>query len=195
MAPTRTDVFFALLNVVAAKGQAGKDILEAIVPITYFTRLSSNNGGITAEEAHQWLRRLEWEGHENTLGTLNFYVVSGRKPESLSNAVHVNQVTAENVPRGLAAEVTALVNETYGISDTGVTLSSLRIPEDAVVGMIQRGELFTAISETTGELLGCIQCEVKGTGVNAGLPDLSGDGVPLGEFSMLAVKAYVANCS
>lgn len=41
-----------------------------------------------------------------------------------------------------------------------------------------------------GGLLGCIQVEVKGEGVNAGLPTDSDSDEGLGEFSCLAVKAF-----
>ena len=62
----------------------GRANLEAVVPITYMAQLSVNNGGVSVEEKEAWLQRLEWEGHDALLGTLNFYICRGIKPSEQS---------------------------------------------------------------------------------------------------------------
>lgn len=262
----------------------GRDQVEAIAPITYFSKLSSNNGAITDAEAQAWLDRLVWEEEAgegvgsgetegepteeseseqesnakvtqaadsnvsstastasaatNTvsavdaassetpvLGTLLFYVCSGKKPATHSLPFSVQRLTADQCsahaggpPASLSPDLTAsadapassssasvaavaeevaeLVNATYNVSDTGITLSSPRIPQSEVEGMIQRGELFVARHDETGEILGVIQTEVKGTGVHAGLPveGSMAEARKVGEFSMLAVKSHGKSC-
>ena len=170
----------------------GRKAIEAVAPITYFAKLSSNNGGITDAEAASWLERLVWEEHggsdgggsgsdssggEQMLGTLLFYVCTGKKPAHHTTPASVVQLTPElctahsSSSADIAKEVTELVNATYNVSDTGITLSSPRIPQFEVEGMMERGELFAARHDETGEILGVIQTEVKGEGVHAGLPE------------------------
>ena len=228
----------------------GRNELEAVVPITYFARLATNNGGVTAGEAQRWLDRLSWEGHDQLLGQLTMYICVGRKPmrdeiepgmqrrteleasppDPASSTDPVRRLpwfagvdgARENRPiatetcaevrmrrldgasardQALAADVAALINDVYDISDTGVTLASSRVRLDDVRGMLERGELLVAErelsalgsrskgpSESEIQLLGCVQVEVKGEGVNHGLPTSGKDKV--GEFSCLAVREF-----
>ena len=203
----------------------GRTELERVVPITYFTRLAMNNGSISAEEAKLWLQRLEWEGHEALFGTLTMYVCVGRKAPiaeagatfpatSNKTGCHPNGANAgagvirtrrldaaSKADASLAEELTRLINDVYGISDTGVTLGSPRLALADVKGMLARGELIVAEQELRGAdgpdtmstplrlLLGVVQVEVKGEGVNAGLPATDA-GARLAEFSCLAVRAF-----
>ena len=110
---------------------------------------------------------------------------------------------------GRAAEVATLINEAYAISDTGVTLASPRLALSDVEGMLARGELLVAeaCEESADDdaggkrraLAGVVQVEIKGEGVNAGLPTATaggedesggGGGGGVGEFSCLAVRAF-----
>ena len=60
-------------------------------------------------------------------------------------AVSTRLATEEaDMPR--AVELTALINDVYALSDTGITLASPRCPVEAVEGFIKRGELIVAES-------------------------------------------------
>ena len=146
----------------------GWEELERVVPITYFTTLAANNGGISRDEGRLWLERLKWEGANALTGTLCMYVASARKRsmhhqlirpsvsrsgsscgggeeecDSSRAAVRTRLATKErDLPR--AAELSRLINEVYAVSDTGITLSSPRCPTEAVEGFIERGELIIA---------------------------------------------------
>jgi SAM-dependent methyltransferase len=188
----------------------GRQDLEAVVPISYMARLSVNNGGITEEEMHAWLDRLEWEGDETLLGTLNFYICRAVKPGAAtsqvvrpeigttifpsSNAkpkhdVHVRFASFQD-SLALLEQVTEMINNEYASSDTGSTLSSTRVALKDVQHMVENGELMLAMDEaSTNGLLGCIQVEVKGakeSSRNSGLPDLTDEKV--GEFTCFAVR-------
>ena len=196
------------LDVVAVT-LVGRQDLEAVVPISYMARLSVNNGGITEEEMHAWLDRLEWEGGETLLGTLNFYICRAVKPGAATSQVirpeigttifpssnakpkHDVQVRFASLQDSLAllGQVVEMINNEYASSDTGITLSSTRVTLKDVQHMVENGELMLAMDEATNELLGCIQVEVKGTkdsSGNSGLPDLTDEKV--GEFTCFAVR-------
>ena len=224
-----------------------REILEQIVPITYFSRvLAVNQGAISAEEAQLWLDRLEWEAHENqrVCGVLNMYIASGRRPTTSAGGTaggttfvaggkggggggeggeggdfkrlpRICQLEASDAATERVVQVTDLINAAYNISDTGITLSTPRIPQNEVVAMIRQGEIFAAIEE--GVVVGCIQVLVKGVAKhedvsvdmtenekedqneahneddngdvqqNAGLPATHSG--PVGEFTCLAVHA------
>jgi SAM-dependent methyltransferase len=192
----------------------GRQNLEAVVPISYMARLSVNNGGITEGEMHAWLDRLEWEGPETMLGTLNFYICRAVKPGAATTSQvvvarpeigttttrfpssnvkpkHDVQVRVASLQDSLALleQATELINNEYASSDTGITLSSTRVALKDVQHMVKNGELMLAMDESsTNELLGCIQVEVKGTknSGNSGLPDLTNEKV--GEFTCFAVR-------
>lgn len=186
----------------------GRQDLEAVVPISYMARLSVNNGGITEEEMHAWLDRLEWEGHETLLGTLNFYICRAVKPGAATSQVvrpeigttvfpssnakpkHDVQVRFASPQDSLALleQATEMINNEYTSSDTGSTLSSTRVALKDVEHMVENGELMLAMDESTNALLGCIQVEVKGTkdSGNSGLPDLTDEKV--GEFTCFTVR-------
>ena len=182
-----------------------RQTLEEIVPITYFARvLAVNQGAINADEAAMWLERLAWEEKENLnplCGVLNMYIASGTRPKT--NLVF-NGVESKRLPRifqldkkaattEIAVQVTSLINAAYAISDTGITLSTSRIPQTEVAAMIKKGEILAAMDGDA--LVGCIQVLVKGDKENkedqedevqnAGLP--ANHSGPVGEFTCLAV--------
>ena len=92
-----------------------------------------------------------------------------------------------------------LINNEYGMSDSGITLSSIRLRPEDIRTMVRKGELLVAEDEGTGELLGCVQVLIKEPssersssedGAGGGLPD---DGEEedgrIGEFTCLAVSS------
>ena len=122
---------------------------------------------------------------------------------------------ASAADESLVNEVARLINDVYAISDTNVTLASPRLAVSDVEGMLARGEIFIAeehvlsaeepgipvyaSSSTAADLrpppqlpriCGCVQVEVKGEGINAGLPTATGDAMLVGEFSCLAVRSF-----
>ena len=124
---------------------------------------------------------------------LNMYVCSGtvpappkqswRGPASGQVAAHeaaaphlarprIRQVAAHEAAAAGPA-VAALINAAYAVSDTGITLSTPRVPVEEVVSMIRRGEIWAAQKidggAEGGDFVGCIQVMVKGAG-GAGEP-------------------------
>ena len=165
----------------------GRQDLEAVVPISYMARLSVNNGGITEQEMHAWLDRLEWEGHETLLGTLNFYICRGVKPGAATPAgpsttsqvvrpeigttiafpnsknarpkhnVQVRLATLQD-SMALLEQALELINNEYAKSDTGVTLSSTRVALKDVQHMVENGELMLAMDESTANANELLGC-------------------------------------
>ena len=165
----------------------GRAELEQIVPITFFAKvLAVNHRALTPDEAELWLERLDWEGEQQLFGVLNMYVCTGTVPAarrgwaghgsrhgsapkrgSAGSGVHARLpqirrlVAAEAASAGPA--VAALINAAYAVSDTGITLSTARIPAEEVASMIRRGEIWAAqAGGDSGEFVGCIQVMLKG---------------------------------
>jgi len=85
-----------------------------------------------------------------------------------------------------------IVNNEYAMSDTGTTLTSPRLRPEDTRKMVEDGELMVAEDEKTGELVGCVQVNVKREEAGAGgLPNFgNGEDVErVGEFTCLAVRS------
>lgn len=195
----------------------GRQALEAIMPITFMAHCSVQNGAVTQDEKDRWLARVEWEGDDNLFGMLNMYVCRGVKPPN-DDGDHTGS-TRERPPLGtrlfpgwtpkpkqdvhvalcaseansdMLQQLTELINESYGISDTGITLSSSRVRLHHVREMVDRGEIIVALDENTGELVGCLQVQIK----TKESVDPKSQGLPLdereerlAEFTCFAVRS------
>jgi len=193
----------------------GRQNMEAIVPISYMARLSWKNGAVSLDEVDLWLERLKWQEEEGTglFGVLNFYIGRGVKPGGEENRLHpiigttlyqqepppkpkedvrVRLVTCKDSAE-LVEEAMNLINNEYGLSDTGITLSSHRLRPKDIEKMVRHEELMIAQDEDTGELVGCIQVEMKDSDDVGGLPDFGNDGTgKIGEFTCLAVRSNIS---
>jgi len=102
------------------------------------------------------------------------------------------EFTPSDAPTDLLQQLTDLINEAYGISDTGITLSSSRVQLHHVQEMVERGEILMALDDNSHELVGCLQVQVKtkdSSNPNSrGLP-VDDDEVNLAEFTCFAVSS------
>ena len=195
----------------------GRQSLEAIVPITFMAQCSVENGAISDDERNRWLARLEWEGDDNLFGVLNMYICRGVKPSLVEDdASRVQrerpsfgtpffpgwspkpkhdvrtEFATPDIPASMVEQIKHLINSAYNVSDTGITLSSQRVQFHHVQEMVERGEILIALDESTGEILGCLQVQVKtkeSSNPNSQGYALDEDEERLAEFTCFAVRS------
>jgi len=208
----------------------GRTNLESIVPITYMAQMSAYNGHITKDEMEYWMERLKWEGDENLFGIINMHICRGTKPvfdddndegydflappsigtklyenrlpRKAKHEIRVRLARAKIDSKEKIEEARNLINNEYGLSDSGITLSSTRLRPSDIQTMVKNDELFLAEDESSGELMGCIQVLIR----SQKQASTSSDGLPntinesedekdanakVGEFTCLAVASNV----